>query len=124
MNLLTVIFALVGITIIITSSEIFEGIRVTILEFSNFFGKLVSCPMCAGFWIGFFFSLFGISTLSPLFLGAIVSLASWIIYNVVDYYITKSTWYATQIVKDSNDSQNVDVKSLSEVNSNVENESE
>lgn len=91
---------LVGITIIITSSVIFEDIRERISNSSQVFGKLINCPMCTGFWVGLFFGF--ISDMAPpILIGGLVSLLSWSVYTVIDYFSTKATWYATQIIKEN-----------------------
>ena len=98
MTIFTTLFAMIGITIIITSSEIFRNLRENVAKYSTFLGKLIECPMCMGFWVGFFFSLIGVGVESPLFLGSIVSLFSWSWYNIIDYFVIKGTWYASRIV--------------------------
>ena len=100
MSVELIILGLVGITIIITVGSIFEDIRERISEKSNIIGKLINCPMCTGFWIGFFFG-FAVDIAPPIIVGGLVSLASWSIYSIVDYFITKGTWYATRIVSES-----------------------
>jgi len=91
---------LVGITVIITSSVFFEDLREKVSNSSQILGKLINCPMCTGFWVGLFFGFIsGIAP--PVLIGGLVSLLSWSIYTVVDYFSTKATWYATQIIKET-----------------------
>lgn len=48
----------VGFTLAITTGEVFDGLREWLGGFSHpwnplpFFGKLIGCSMCLGFWIG------------------------------------------------------------------------
>lgn len=41
-----------GVTLIITGSYLLSGVRRRVASLSTFLGKLVSCPMCTGFWVG------------------------------------------------------------------------
>lgn len=49
---------LIGVTLVITHGTIFDGLRAWLLGFehpANFLrwvGVLMSCPQCAGFWVG------------------------------------------------------------------------
>ncbi len=95
-----IILGLVGITIIITTGAIFEELREKISDLSQVLGKLINCPMCTGFWVGFFFGFLS-EIAPPIIVGGLVSVLSWALYSVVDYFSTKSTWYATQIVKET-----------------------
>jgi hypothetical protein len=58
-------FAVYGITQIITEATIFEGLR-NRLENVKFFGKLVSCFLCASVWISFLLSAWIFSPASLL----------------------------------------------------------
>lgn len=53
MGLLLYLFICASVTFIIVDSKFFEGIR-TILESKspNFFGYLINCYLCLGFWVG------------------------------------------------------------------------
>lgn len=50
MPLLYFIFACYGMTQILVYGTIFDRIRPK----EGFFGKLLSCPLCTGFWVGIF----------------------------------------------------------------------
>jgi hypothetical protein len=100
MSIDLMILGLVGITIIITAGSIFEELRNNIAEKSVVLGKLINCPMCTGFWVGFFFGFMD-GMAPPMITGGLVSLLSWVAYSMVDYLNTKGTWYATQIVKET-----------------------
>ena len=52
-------------TQILVYGSIFKNQRIWIKQKSDWFGKLVKCPMCMGFWVGVF--LFGINGLTELF---------------------------------------------------------
>ena len=65
MDLLYFILVSYGMTQIIVYGEIFDSHRIWIKKKSKWFGKLVSCAMCTGFWVGAF--LFGINGLTELF---------------------------------------------------------
>ena len=75
-------FASVGMTIIVTQSGLFEGLRGYIDSKSSFFGELFSCPMCFGFWAGVFMSaysyiMYGINV-DPFMLGCSSSIFSFL----------------------------------------------
>ncbi len=58
-----------GVTMIVTTSKIFAGLRGAFphaygpdkLTLKNTFGTLLRCPMCFGFWVGVFFAALGYS---------------------------------------------------------------
>lgn len=115
MSIELIILGLVGVTIIITIGTIFEDIREKISEKSSVLGKLINCPMCTGFWVGFFFG-FASGIAPPIIMGGLISLLSWSAYSVIDYFITKGTWYATQIVKETTTEINTEEKDESQQN--------
>ena len=61
MHLFWFILAAFGLTQILVYGSIFNKIRPT----EGFFGELLHCPMCLGFWVGVF--LYGISFYTELF---------------------------------------------------------
>ena len=65
MDLLYFILAAWGMTQVLVYGSIFEDQRHWILKKSDWFGTLIHCPMCTGFWVGAF--LFGINGLTELF---------------------------------------------------------
>tara|TARA_R110000796_G_scaffold142092_1_gene258546 strand:+ start:1215 stop:1553 length:339 start_codon:yes stop_codon:yes gene_type:complete len=65
MELLYFILASWGMTQILVYGSIFERQRQWIATKSEWFGTLIHCPMCTGFWVGSF--LFGINGLTELF---------------------------------------------------------
>lgn len=127
MSLLLFILIGFGITTIITKSSIFEPLRDrldnggdTLSE--NFFGMLIVCPMCVGFWIGvlqsvifgsisyqaflsetflnfeniFEYVWFGIvSIFSIVSDGAIIGSLSWVALSLITYLDRKHDYYET-----------------------------
>lgn len=65
MELLYFILTAFGLTQILVYGSIFDAARNKIGEISRWFGTLVNCPMCIGFWAGVF--LFGINKYTELF---------------------------------------------------------
>ena len=89
-SLLIFLLSGVGITVILTVSSLFEGIREAAAS-KEMLGEILSCPMCMGFWIGGLAGLLLYSpcaTLNPdanlivIFLGDafLVSIMAWIYY--------------------------------------------
>lgn len=93
-----------GISIIISQSEIFDGIRNAIEKKSPFFGNGIKCPLCVGFWVGIFLSIIGISPahlyIYPYIVGIlkdwdfyfmyflngpVSAVLSWAIFNLVEF---------------------------------------
>ena len=62
MDLLTFVLCAYGFTQILVHGTIFDKIRPT----QGLFGKLFSCSMCTGFWVGFI--LWGINGFTTLFM--------------------------------------------------------
>jgi len=96
MNLMQLLFSMVGLTIIMSSGGIFEKTRSFISKKSSFFGDLISCPMCLGFWVGIISGL--ILGLNPVIFAGLVSVCSWITYNFVDLVSTASLYITNLIV--------------------------
>ena len=61
MELLYFVLASYGLTQILVYGNIFNKVRPT----EGWFGELLSCPMCTGFWVGVL--LFGINGYTELF---------------------------------------------------------
>lgn len=61
------VLPMVGLTFIITSSSIMEGLRNYVANINSRAGDLISCPQCSGFWIGLGFSLFHLFPISFYF---------------------------------------------------------
>ena len=78
-------------TQILVYGSIFDTARHWILEKSDWFGTLIHCPMCTGFWVGAF--LFGINGFTELFNFE---------YNIANLFIlsclASATSYALNVV--------------------------
>tara|TARA_R100001015_G_C4600704_1_gene155641 strand:+ start:923 stop:1237 length:315 start_codon:yes stop_codon:yes gene_type:complete len=61
MGLIYFVLAAYGLTQILVYGSIFNKVRPT----KGWFGELLSCPMCTGFWVGVL--LFGINGYTELF---------------------------------------------------------
>lgn len=104
------IMSSIGMTHIITGTTIFERIRNKVTNYSpDFWGVLVTCPTCMGFWVGLFISLFfpllQISDLSDFFIqntnvkvaflflihGSFSSGINWIIHLLISNLDAKTT---------------------------------
>jgi hypothetical protein len=93
MQLIIFILATFGITNIVTKGKIFEAVRSWFPE-DSWFGTLIRCPMCFGFWAALFISLCGLRVTPDLeffpqhsahFLDASIGSGStWIIYVVLE----------------------------------------
>jgi hypothetical protein len=82
-NFLLFLLSGVGITNLVVNASIFDKIRNFITAKSGFFGKLISCMMCSGFWVGLILSfIFGIH---PVVAGATISLLAYKLGYIIDY---------------------------------------
>lgn len=90
------VLGLTGLTVILTSGAILDSFRAWVARRSVFLGKLIDCPMCSGFWVGLLYGLWASPPSAILFAG-LISLSSWTIFTIVDYFATKSMWCAVQI---------------------------
>ena len=125
MNLFLFILIGFGITTIITKSTIFEPLRDrldnggdTLID--NFWGLLIVCPMCVGFWIGvlesFIFGSFSYQaffedkflngffdyfwfvvnfTFCKIADGAVVGCLCWVAHGIISYLDKKHDYYET-----------------------------
>ena len=69
--LIVYIFIVNGLTGIITSGKIFEPLRRALDNgsnnlSSNFFGLLITCTECVGFWVGVCLFIFGLNLIPPV----------------------------------------------------------
>jgi hypothetical protein len=78
------IIAIAGITIVITTSKLFKPLREFITGKSLFFGRLLSCALCTGVWIGLLFFLTPVCLRSALHYVFIGSLASETVYLIIE----------------------------------------
>ena len=80
----------IGVTLILTTSELLDPIREFVYSKSERFGYLLSCSMCAGVWVG---AAGACAFDMPLFQSAFtVSLLSWIAANVVFAFVSLSSY--------------------------------
>jgi hypothetical protein len=79
-----------GITLIVVLSYLLEPIRDFVSARSSFLGKLVSCTMCMGFWVGAVCSMW--FDINPVFGAAVTSLVSWTTSSVVDTFSAVSLY--------------------------------
>jgi hypothetical protein len=88
-DMLIWVLATFGLATIIVNSTIMAPFRAKVEKLSPFFGKLVNCILCTGFWSGVFwssmywnpftqYSLFGI--MDALFAGCLGTATTWLIY--------------------------------------------
>lgn len=125
MNLFLFILIGFGITTIITKSTLFEPLRDRLdngsdIVMENFWGMLIVCPMCVGFWIGVLESfIFGSFSYQAFFEdevlngffdyiwffvnfvfckvadGAVVGSVSWVALSLITYLDKKHDYYDT-----------------------------
>lgn len=96
MDLLLFILVGVGITNLIVNATIFDNPRDFVIKKSEFLGKLVSCMMCSGFWVGFLVSF--TFDFSPIYGGAIISLFSQLTGTFIDYLDLKIALLGEDII--------------------------
>jgi hypothetical protein len=75
------IFTLMGLTMIVTASNIMAPVRTQIAKLHKGIGNLVGCPMCFGFWAGMILSYFYQSVTGNLFFDSLLG-------SGVAWYIT------------------------------------
>ena len=56
MDIILLLLACVGLTIILVDSKIMEKFR-NFVSRVKFFKDLISCSMCTGFWVGLYFAI-------------------------------------------------------------------
>ncbi len=85
---LLIILAGIGITNLVVKAEVLEVVRDFVIKRSKFFGKLITCMMCTGFWVGLILGLFpGLNPagFNALMIAAIVSLCSFNYGLLIEY---------------------------------------
>ena len=97
MELLTFILVAYGLTQILVYGSILNSIRPT----KGKLGELFHCPMCMGFWVGFFLCVISPFTplftfepnfITPILLGCLSSGTSYILCQVFDDEGIKIKW--------------------------------
>ena len=78
------VIAIVGITIVVTTSKLIKPIREAVSKKSLFLGKLLSCALCTGVWIGLGFYCLPEYSYPALHYTFIGSLASEAIYLIIE----------------------------------------
>lgn len=94
----------VGITNIVVNATVLDNPRAFIIKHSWFFGTLISCMMCAGFWIGFILGIH--SGLNPIYMGGTVSLLSYILGNLMEYLEVLMAVKANELSVSDEESEN------------------
>lgn len=143
MSLLLFLLAGFGVTTIITKGDIFEPLRSSLDNnkeglYENFFGILITCPMCVGFWVGIFQSIMFGSIMSSafsvnylyqevfatIFDGAMLGGVAWSIHQILNvlsskfsYYATKALYYEFKIIED--EKEKLDKSTKKEVSKEV-----
>ncbi len=87
--MITLLFAIIGLTIIVTQSSIFKPVRMFLSKRSKYLGDLVSCSLCFGFFAGiicFFLNKWQYSEF--IFYGFIGAIISWT-YTKIIYWFEK-----------------------------------
>jgi hypothetical protein len=81
---LLILLAGIGITNLVVNASLFDNLRDFVIKESDFLGKLITCMMCSGFWVGFVLGLFG--DINPIYLGASISLLSFLVGIISNYF--------------------------------------
>lgn len=84
LNAITII-GLVGVTLVVATGKVFDGARAWLVGFTHplnplrWIGEGMSCTMCAGWWIGFWWGVYsGSGVVSAVVVGGVVSAASFL----------------------------------------------
>ena len=91
-----------GATAGIVGSSLLEPVRNFIFSKSEFLKELLSCPMCTGLWVGFFFSIF--FDINPVYAGFSSSVFSWAVYSFVDMLNAVTFYFESAIEEEGLDS--------------------
>jgi len=87
------LLGLVGIAIVISVGKVFDTLRVWLRGFIHPFnplrilGELISCSMCSGWWVGFFWGLYlkvpyGVAIL----IGGMVSVSAYMVDSMMAFF--------------------------------------
>lgn len=77
------ILAGIGITNLVVNATILDNLRDFVIQRSNFFGKLLTCMMCSGFWVGLL--LGPVFSINMIVAGATISLLSFVFSYFIEY---------------------------------------
>lgn len=84
-----------GITNLIVNASILEQPRQFLIQRIPILGQLVSCLLCTGFWVGILLGL--LNAVSPIYLGALVSLSGFIFGRLIDLVDIVVAYLASKI---------------------------
>ena len=96
-----VFIACIGLTLIITQSQIFKPIRDFVESKNEKLGELINCSMCTGFWVGILMSV--VYSYDILVVGFGSSLFSWIVSIIANLLISLS-YYIDSLYEDDYES--------------------
>jgi hypothetical protein len=94
-NFLLFLIAGVGITNLVVNASILDIPRDFIIKEEPLLGKLVTCMMCSGFWIGLLMGIF--SGVNPIYAGAAISVLSYTYEVSIEYIEILSAVQASKI---------------------------
>jgi len=94
------VFICYGITSIVVQSKLFKPFREVMKVRSNFFGSLLHCMMCFGFWVGLFVvPVLGFSPTAILFGKINLDLSQRIIFTIFDAAFISGVVYYINIIE-------------------------
>ena len=96
-----VFIACIGLTLIITQSQIFEPVRRLLESKSEKLGELINCSMCTGFWVGLMIG--AIYSYDIIVVSFGTSLFSWIISIIANLLVSLS-YYIDSLHEDDYES--------------------
>jgi hypothetical protein len=100
LGLIYFIFICYGITSIVVQSKLFKPLRETIKNKSYFFGSLLNCMMCFGFWVGLFVvPVLSFSPTAILFGEINLDLLQRIIFTIFDAAFISGIVYYINIIE-------------------------
>ena len=100
LGLIYFIFICYGITSIVVQSKLFKPLRETIKNKSYFFGSLLNCMMCFGFWVGLFVvPVLSFSPTTILFGNMNPDLSIKIIFTIFDAAFISGVVYYINIIE-------------------------
>ena len=77
------ILTIIGLTIVITTSSITKPLREWVAKKSLFFGELLGCSLCTGFWVGLTVCLCPLQLKIALSYMAIGSVSSQLVHLII-----------------------------------------
>ena len=94
------VFICYGITSIVVQSKLFKPFREVIKTKSKFFGSLLHCMMCFGFWVGLYVvPVLGFSPTAILFGKTNLDLYQKIIFTIFDAAFISGVVYYINIIE-------------------------